>query len=194
MAVYEVTLELPQISDEQEDAIVELTDGVIATHYGVTTVTVDAEGDDYLSALRGMNRMLSRIGVAPRRLVMDLVSRSEIAERAGVTRQAVGNWVNGTRQVGTFPAPFVLSGGGLWLWAEVAQALRSQGLMIDEGLAHPTRSQLIIASATLTAPWIESGTLASARSNWIHSTDGALVVSMPVSAPETARVDFSLAA
>lgn len=194
MAVFELTLELPEITEEQEDSIVDLTDGVIATHYGVTTVTLEADGADYLSALRGVLRRLSRIQIVPRRLVMDLVSRSEIAERAGVTRQAVGNWVNGLRQAGTFPAPFVLSNGGMWLWAEVVPALRTLGISADEGLSHPTRTQLTIGSAMLAEPWVEPGMLASARSNWIFATEGAPVTSVSVAAPETARFDFSLAA
>lgn len=193
MAAYELTLELPSITEEQEDAIVDATDGVIATHYGVTTVTLEIEGEDFLSAVRIVTRRLSRLGVAPRRIVMDLVSRSEIADRAGVTRQAVGNWVNGMRQAGNFPAPYVLAGGGMWLWAEVVPALRALGIAVEEGLSYPTRTQLTMAATMVIVPRDEAVTLASAHSNWIFTT-GSAVSSSTVSAPDTVRLDFSLAA
>ena len=63
-----------------------------------------------------------------------------------MTRQAVTNWVNGSRQAGTqFPRPFVLTSGGLWRWDEVLNALRAMSVSVDDAATYPTRreSQLI---------------------------------------------------
>lgn len=146
MPEYELTLELPAITEAVEDQVVDATEAIIAEHFGVTTATVLVVAPDAVSAARVAIEDLSRAGAAPTRLVDDLVSRSQIAERAGVTRQAVTNWVNGSRHAGAdFPKPFVLAGGGLWRWDEVLDALRVMGVAVDDDAAYPTRreSQLI---------------------------------------------------
>lgn len=72
------------------------------------------------------------------RVYSDLVTRAQIAERAGVTRQAVGLWIRGERHTDpAFPEPHVLGGGGLWLWRDVDQWLAEVGLPHDE-VSYPT--------------------------------------------------------
>lgn len=57
--------------------------------------------------------------------VADLVGTHEIAQRAGVSAQAVCNWA--TRHE-TFPAPLVsLECGRVWYWPQVAAWLSATG-------------------------------------------------------------------
>lgn len=66
------------------------------------------------------------------RLDRDLVSTSDIAERVGRTRQAVGQWVTGVRGPGGFPAPQGVVGDGIrvWDWASVHAWLLGSNLDI----------------------------------------------------------------
>lgn len=142
MPAFEMTFEVPALSEAIEDRVVEVLDATIAEHFGVLTATVLVSASDCVAAAKHALELMGGIGVAPLRLVDDLVSRSEIAERAGVTRQAVANWVGGVRQAATaFPAPYVLSNGGLWLWGEVLAYLRAIGIDADEHVAYPTRRE-----------------------------------------------------
>lgn len=57
---------------------------------------------------------------------MDLVGLAEIAEMAGVSRQAVTNW---TTRHGSFPEPLArLAAGPVWQRADIAAWLDAQGL------------------------------------------------------------------
>ncbi|HEY8717981.1 helix-turn-helix domain-containing protein [Pengzhenrongella sp.] len=157
-APFELIFEFPALSEDLEDAIAGCFDALIATHSEVTTVTLSAEGDTCLLAASSAIDGLRTLGANPLRLVDDLVSRGEIARRAGVTPQAVGLWIRGERHAGTaFPRRFVTAGGGLWLWAEVVPALAERGVAIDDGVQYPTRrdAQLIgaeIAAMSLATP------------------------------------------
>lgn len=143
---FELCFEVEAMPEKVEDAIAARFDCLIASHSGVTTVTLTADGESCLRAAYEAMEELGAIGVKPIRLVDDLVDRAEIARRARVTRQAVGLWVRGERHVETpFPAPYVLAGGGLWLWGEVLEGLRQRDVLVDDPLHYPTRtdSQLI---------------------------------------------------
>lgn len=63
-----------------------------------------------------------------------LVSASDIAERAAITRQAVSLYVNSKRGEG-FPPPFAWVSGSrpLWKWSEVAVWLHAAG-KIDQSV------------------------------------------------------------
>lgn len=65
---------------------------------------------------------------------MDLVGLAEIAEMAGVSRQAVTNW---TARHGSFPEPLAkLAAGPVWERANVAAWLETQGLATRKPRAH----------------------------------------------------------
>lgn len=78
------------------------------------------------------------------RLVDPLVSISDIAEEAGVTRQAARNWSTGTRQRG-FPSPLTMVGDGTFIWrlADI-EAWLDEVLNLGQGRSYP--SPLEIAS------------------------------------------------
>ncbi len=203
MRQFELTFEVPEMAEEIEDAVAEDLDAVIATHWGVTAVTVLFSAADCITAAGTAIEALTRLGAAPRRLVDDLVTRGQIAERAGVTRQAVGLWIRGERHSqDSFPAPFVLTGGGLWLWGEVVVALAARGFVLDEGVEYPTRRDAQLIGGMLAArqePW--SGSVA--HSTWLAATPanvhfavtpGTVHDMRPVAAPETFSTDFALGA
>lgn len=120
MPEYEWMFVVAALSEEQERSILDDLDGFVGGHDATTLVTVSAEGDDADSVGRSMVHALLDLGVEVSRAYYDLVGRSEIARRAGVTPQAVGNWARGSRQDSIpFPAKFALAGGGVWLWHDV---------------------------------------------------------------------------
>ena len=103
------------------DAIVLQSDG--ATYAAFTR---DAE-----CASEGVRRAITEIHRAyPSARVLgldqDLVSVTDIAQRIGVTRQAIGHYVAGTRGPGGFPRPDGVVGNGqrIWRWALVHEWLR----------------------------------------------------------------------
>jgi hypothetical protein len=198
MRDFELTFEVPTLTEATEDAIAEDLDVVIATHMGVTTVTALVPASDCLEAARSAMETLRRHGAAPIRLVDDLVTRGQIADRAGVTRQAVGMWIRGQRHSDSpFPAPFVLTGGGLWLWGEVAQTLTSRGDLADERVAYPTRRESQLIGAMLAADPARHGSWSAAVSVGATSfavTTGTRTEGVPVSAPDSVSTDFALVA
>lgn len=142
---YEFTFEVAGLTDEVEDAIVEQTDASIATFGPVTTVTVSGFGETGFGAGTNARIALEHAGGTVLRCIEDVVTRRDIAGRTGMTPQAVGNWTRGDRQATTpFPAPYILAGGGLWLWGEVLEWLREVHPAtfdaIGDDLAYPTRA------------------------------------------------------
>ncbi|MBI9113624.1 helix-turn-helix transcriptional regulator [Sanguibacter suaedae] len=196
MPQFEMTFEIPAVPEAVEDAVADAMDAVIATHSGVTLLTVEIGADGCVEAARSAIAELRSLGAPPVRLVDDLVTRSQIADRTGVTRQAVNLWVNGQRQAGTvFPAPFVLAGGGLWLWGEVVEALRARGTEIDDGVAFPTRrdSQIIggmLATSHGSETWVTFDTGFT-----FGVTSGDEPTRVPLPAPRSLlSTDFTFAA
>jgi hypothetical protein len=83
------------------------------------------------SALAAASSVATRVcalvsSARPLRLDEDLVSIPDIAARVGVSREAVRNWVNGSRRTGSFPAPTGIIGDGIkiWPWRHVNHWLR----------------------------------------------------------------------
>ncbi len=151
MNSYELSFELPTLSEKTEDLVAAQFDSVIAVHVGITTVTLTADGDDCVSAAIAAINTLRKLGAEPIRLVDDVVSRSEIARRMGVTPQSVGQWIRGERHSESpFPPPYVLIDGGLWLWAEVVTALASRGEEV-EALGYPNRRDIQVIGGVLAA-------------------------------------------
>ncbi|HUW78322.1 MAG TPA: helix-turn-helix domain-containing protein [Candidatus Nanopelagicaceae bacterium] len=139
---YELSFEVAEMSEAVEDRACTRFDSVITVHGEVTTITLTAEGRTCLRAAIETISSLRAAGVEPIRLIDDLVSRSEIARRMGVTPQSVGQWIRGERHAeSAFPAPYILADGGLWLWGEVVEALDSRGVEIED-IGYPARRDI----------------------------------------------------
>ncbi|MEV8238484.1 hypothetical protein AB0P23_24835 [Rhodococcus sp. NPDC077669] len=133
---FEFIFVIPKVADPGDARIAaaeEHLDMVVESHGGLTLATVTAEGSDAVAAALNASAVLAVCGLPPERTYPDLVTRQDIAERAEVSRQAVGNWVRGERvQSHPFPTPVNLVGGGAWLWGDVVSWLRQQERNTDE--------------------------------------------------------------
>ncbi|MGW4364492.1 helix-turn-helix transcriptional regulator [Nocardia takedensis] len=138
MRPFEFTFATPEPADPEDprlDHLLEHVDATAASHSGLHTVTVVVDGPEAISAGRSAAALLTRVGLRPRRFVPDLVDRADIAERAAVTRQAVGNWTRGERRTSDpFPPPYA---PGVWMWGDVAPWLHTHG-HLRESVDYPT--------------------------------------------------------
>ncbi|MEU9884400.1 hypothetical protein [Sphaerisporangium sp. NPDC051011] len=113
---------------------------------GVDLLDIAFEGEDAFDAAMHAARSVARHVPDLRllRLHRDLVGIPEIAERAGVTRQNVHQWVTGQRRrrgVAPFPAPEGTAGRTqVWLWVEVNAWLKQ--LSMDDGANRPDRNEI----------------------------------------------------
>ncbi|MFE0024014.1 hypothetical protein [Amycolatopsis sp. NPDC059021] len=140
MSDFELIFAVDDLSDDVIDQVYDRYDSIVAGHETVTLLTVTAEGATALTAAKAAIRDLENIdGVVIHRCYEDLVSRRDIADRAEVSPQAVGQWIRGDRQrAHPFPDPFNLVSGGIWLWGEVNAWLRRSGLNYYD-LSYPCR-------------------------------------------------------
>lgn len=136
---FEFTFIVPLLTVSREAAIADEFDVTVRDQGGLQLLTVTAEGMRCATAGMSLVDQLVAHGVTPARTHPDLVTRQDVADRAGVTRQAVGQWVRGVRQRGTpFPPPFNTVSGGIWLWGDVYAWLRQHDYGRDTGLLYPT--------------------------------------------------------
>lgn len=129
-----VTSELGDASDPRTEYLLDAFDGVVSMHSGLTLAALSCPGRSAFDAAVRAAGDLDNRGVHVLRLHEDLVTRAEIARRAGVTPQNVGQWIRGERQSG-FPAPHNAAAGGLWLWHDVNSWLGTIGR--GDGMRHP---------------------------------------------------------
>lgn len=147
-----VTPDLSGPGDPRIEQIENHLDVVVESHSGLTLTTVTVEGADAISAALNAAAVLTGCGLTPTRSYPDLVTRQDIADRAEVSRQAVGNWVRGERQQSDpFPVPANLVGGGVWLWGDVVAWLRNHDYETDD-LAFPTLEEHSRIDALLRTP------------------------------------------
>lgn len=140
---FELAFEVTPLTEDLEDAIDNHFDAVISTHGRTTKINLFVEGVDAVDAAGSAISTLRKLGIQVIRLMDDLVTRKEIAERACVTTQAVGLWARGERKKIEFPEPYIRAGSAtLWLWGEVAGYLRRVGAAIDGGIQFPTRADI----------------------------------------------------
>lgn len=139
MGRYELTFEVDNLEDDLIEAIYDRFDALVAAHAEVTLLTVTAEGPTVVVAGKRLVEKLERdLRVVTRRLVEDLVTREDIANRCATTPAVVGQWLRETRPT-SFPASYSRVAGGLWLWGEVNDWLRRAGKTHDSGLDFPDR-------------------------------------------------------
>lgn len=115
MTQYELSFVTDRITEDTENAL--LDEGYFIERHGtLTVVTLEAEGSDTYRTAVLEARKLERLGVRVRRLNLDLVNQVQIAERVGLSKQAVQKWTSGKD---SFPAPYTNCAGLLWAWSDV---------------------------------------------------------------------------
>lgn len=117
-------------------------DAMISTSGGVTSVAFCRDADVPFAAVREAAASLT--AAVPEAAILgldaELVGISEIAAEAGVTREAVRQYADGTIGPGGFPPPAGVIGKGqrAWYWADVEAWLRTHGLgALDAGRPVP---------------------------------------------------------
>ena len=133
--------------DEIVDALYEAgcDDALVMERAGAFVLEFDRESPTFAKALFSALQSVCQAGLLPLRIEPDpLVSAAEIAERTGLSRQAVTNYVKGQRGKG-FPVPVARfdTASPLWRWLEVARWLQSAG------------KPKVDREATLFARWID---------------------------------------
>jgi hypothetical protein len=119
MTQYELNFITQPINEDIEDAL--LDQGCFVERHGsLTIVSLDSRAADSYRASLDAARKLERLGVHVERLDLDLLNKSQIADRAGVSKQAVQAWVDKP----DFPEPHTASSGLLWTWGDIASWLR----------------------------------------------------------------------
>jgi hypothetical protein len=141
MYEYELMFVVDPLNEDLEEKLASTLDAFVGGHGAVTLVTLNLDGSNAVAAAHEAVAKLESLGVGVRRLYDDLVTRKQIAIRAAVSTQGVGLWARGERQADRpFPQPFILAGGGLWLWGEVNEWLRQSGHKHDE-VRHPSAAE-----------------------------------------------------
>lgn len=107
-----------------DDATLTIQKGRIVIYFDRDAESMEAAVDSALAAVEAAGAVAERVEPDP------LVTLSDIAERAGLTRQAVSQYASGVRGE-TFPGPVarVTSQRPLWDWVDVAHWLVSRGLL-----------------------------------------------------------------
>jgi hypothetical protein len=104
-------------------------DATISFQKGVIILEFDREAKTFFHALKSAIANVRDAGAEVVNIEPDhLVSLSDIAERAGITRAAASNYAKGSRGK-NFPAPIVrvTTESPLWDWVDVARWLYRQG-------------------------------------------------------------------
>jgi len=88
----------------------------------------ERHAESFLDAVLDALAKVMELGLEPLAVEDELVSISDIAERAGRSRQSVSMLVNGQRGPGNFPRPAAGNvRSPLWHWADVAAWFEDQG-------------------------------------------------------------------
>jgi hypothetical protein len=157
MATFElifVTSGLGDASDPRTEYLLNSFDGVVSSHGGLTLAALSCPGRSALDAAVRAVTELETHGVQVLRLHEDLVTRAEIARRAGVTPQNVGQWIRGERH-GGFSAPHNVAAGGVYLWHDVNAWLETIGR--GDSMRHPDAHDCAWINGHLATPRPLSG-------------------------------------
>ncbi|MFJ4226176.1 helix-turn-helix transcriptional regulator [Paenarthrobacter nicotinovorans] len=150
---FEVRLRLKALSEEVEDSLVEYLGALVSRFSGVPYVTIF---QDATSGMEAAHRLLGRVkdfGCEVVSVDPDFVTRTEIAERLGASRQAVSHWVSGQRQAEfPFPLPAIQAGISLWCWSDVVDWARaSKHLADEEDVSLLSADEIAVANGELAA-------------------------------------------
>lgn len=145
MDIYEFTIVASGIeveNDEWHNRFYEAgcSDALLTIQRGLFALHFDREACSFREAIIAACADVRSAGALVVRIEPDpLVSASDIAERAKITRQAVSLYVNGERGDG-FPTPVACVSGSrpLWKWSEVAAWLQNVG-KLDESVVEVAR-------------------------------------------------------
>lgn len=143
---YELDFVVEPIDDDTHSALSRVHDVLTGEHSGVHLLTIVAEGDTGFAAARSIVETVEReFGVTVLRYHEDLVTRRDIAERTGMSTQAVRQWIYGPyKTFPPFPVPDNLVFGGVWRWAAVVDWLKRIGREVDEEVSQPTREDVVL--------------------------------------------------
>jgi hypothetical protein len=118
------------------------SDALITVIKGSVVLEFTRAAKNFAHAIASAIRDVQRAGARVRRVEPDsYVSLSDIAERAGLTRQSISLLVSGARGPGDFPPPKlrVTSDSPLWDWLTVARWLHRHHKL-------PNRDELVFAA------------------------------------------------
>lgn len=113
-------------------------DALLMVQRGLFVLDFNREAETFEDALASACENVRSAGAQIVRIEPDpLVSASDMAERAGLTRQAVSLYVNGERGE-DFPTPVACVSGSraLWKWSDVAAWLNRAGKLDDAAVAN----------------------------------------------------------
>jgi hypothetical protein len=153
MTSYEFTMKLNrEVTEDELDTLYEVGCGDAAFETGPLGAVADFDREAtslahaITSAARDIEKVpgLRAIGVR----CGSMVNLQAIADRAGVSREAVRLWATGRRGSGGFPKPAMVTTGGeqIWDWQQVAP-------WIEDHLKHSSRrsDQLLVQNLALVA-------------------------------------------
>ena len=148
MTAYEVQLVFNPIGEATENRLVDELSVSVEVQAGLWTVVGYVEAVNGAVAILNLTRQLHQLGVNVERANPELVNAATIAERAGVSRQAVTNWTHNTSN-DCFPRPWcVVAGRPVWEWHAVNEWLRARGHNHDD-CAYPTLFEVGQANAEI---------------------------------------------
>lgn len=136
---HEVTFRLRhQIDHDLEDLLLEKFDAFLGGHGDIAllTVAVDTSAHDPRQAILKFVHTLFEMNVPVLGIEKDLVTASGIAKRCNESRQAVGNWIRGTRR-SSFPLPYN-SATQTWRWPDVNAWLKANNKEHDSDVEYLT--------------------------------------------------------
>lgn len=121
------------------------SDATLIVTKGLIAACFTRESDNYIHAVCSAYRDMLNTGVTVQRFEPDyLVSQTEIAKRAGLTRAAVSNYVKGDRG-SSFPRPYarVTSNSPLWDWVSVSSWLHDNGQISREAVIQARMGRVV---------------------------------------------------
>ena len=149
---FEVRLRLGELSEHVEDLLVEQLDAIVSRLAGVPYVTFLQDAPSGTEAARRLVSRVHDLGGKVQSVDFDYVTRSEIAERLGATRQAVALWVAGDRKAGfPFPRPAIQAGVSLWCWSDVVDWATVSNHAVGEGVRLLSADEIAVINGELAA-------------------------------------------
>lgn len=134
---YEFSVQVTELDIKNESQLKKLKNDTITivpfASNGLIMLSVEIAAESPESAFNAFKSFLHEYAsdIKIKRVDLDLVSLSQIAERLDVTREAVRLWAIGERRKG-FPEPFTSAGQSLlWAWSEVFGWLTEEEIQDD---------------------------------------------------------------